>query len=172
MSARDVVVGAIVLVILIVGVPRAQSPGFGLGVILGEPTGISAKAWLSGRHAVDAAVAWSVRRDGFFQVHADALVHEYGVLEVNDVRGKIPFSYGVGGRIILGKRDEWIGVRFPLGVSYLFPTAPFDVFLEIVPILDLLPETDFDLDAAVGGRFYFGGAGRGSEDVLVRRSRF
>lgn len=139
-------------------------------MILGEPTGISAKAWLTEIHAVDAAAAWSVHRDGFFQVHADVLLHDYDVVDVQEVRGRIPLSYGVGGRVVLGKHDEWVGVRFPLGVSYLFPTAPFDVFLEIVPILDLLPETDFDLDAAIGARFYFGWSGRESGDALVHGS--
>lgn len=166
---REAATAAVTLVLLATGAPRSEPLGLGLGVILGEPTGVSAKGWLSDTHAVDAAAAWSVRRDGFFQVHADLLLHDYDLLETEEVRGRLPVFYGVGGRVVLGKHDEWVGVRFPLGVSYLFPSAPFDVFLELVPILDLLPETDFDLDAAIGARFYFGGSGRASDDVLVHR---
>jgi hypothetical protein len=36
----------------------AQADGFGVGIILGEPTGLSGKYWLTEKTAVDAAVAW------------------------------------------------------------------------------------------------------------------
>ena len=39
-----------------------QAEGFGLGVVLGEPTGISFKSWTSAHGAFDGAVAWSVQR--------------------------------------------------------------------------------------------------------------
>ena len=41
-----------------------------------------------------------------------------------------------------------------VGLSYMFADAPFDLFVEIVPILDLVPDTDFDLNAAIGVRWY------------------
>jgi hypothetical protein len=47
------------------------------------------------------------------------------------------------------------GVRFPVGLAYIFANYPFDIFGEIVPILDLVDETDFDLEGAIGARFWF-----------------
>src|SRR5258708_39192418 len=32
---------------------------FGVGAIFGEPTGVSVKYWLSDKHAIDGALAWS-----------------------------------------------------------------------------------------------------------------
>ena len=48
-----------------------------------------------------------------------------------------------------------LGVRFPVGIAYLFDGAPVDVFLEVVPTLNLIPDTDVDLDAAIGARYWF-----------------
>jgi hypothetical protein len=45
--------------LLICGTAQAQDSGFGLGIIIGEPTGISAKQWTGSRTAIDGAVAWS-----------------------------------------------------------------------------------------------------------------
>jgi hypothetical protein len=30
-----------------------------------------------------------------------------------------------------------------------------DIFLEVVPILDLAPKTDFKINAAIGARYFF-----------------
>ena len=49
-----------------------ESP-FGLGVMIGEPTGISGKYWLSPANAIDFAVAWSFANDANFHLHTDYL---------------------------------------------------------------------------------------------------
>ncbi len=38
---------------------NAQQKDFGLGIILGEPTGVSGKLWTSSENAFDFAAAWS-----------------------------------------------------------------------------------------------------------------
>jgi hypothetical protein len=40
----------------------AQDQDFGLGFMLGEPTGISFKKWTGSKTAIDGAVAWSFKR--------------------------------------------------------------------------------------------------------------
>jgi hypothetical protein len=47
------------------------------------------------------------------------------------------------------------GVRIPLGLDYYFSGAPFDIFATVVPVLVIIPSTDFALEAAVGFRFWF-----------------
>ncbi len=42
-----------------------------------------------------------------------------------------------------------------IGLDYYFGSAPFDIFGEIVPILDFFPDVDFELEGAIGGRFWF-----------------
>lgn len=125
---------------------------FGLGVILGEPTGLSAKLWTSRTTALDGALAWSFGREDAFHIHGDFLFHDYHLIKVSE--GKLPVYYGIGGRLKL-ELESLLGVRFPLGLNYQFAKAPLDLFIEIVPILELVPATDFNLNAAIGMRFFF-----------------
>lgn len=127
---------------------------FGLGIILGEPTGISAKLWTGSRTAFDGAVAWSLGNNEEFHLHADYLVHNFSLIKVE--KGRLPFYYGIGGRIRFADvGDDHVGVRVPVGLDYLFYNLPLDLFFELVPILDLAPDTDFDLNAAIGMRYFF-----------------
>lgn len=146
------------------GVRAESDQGLGLGVILGEPTGISVKKWISDEHAIDAAIAWSFSENDSFQFHADYLIHNFGLLKTDAAVGRLPVYYGIGGRVKLrdnnndrgrNNDDTLIGVRVPFGISYIFAHAPLDIFAEIVPIFDVVPDTDFDINAAIGIRFYF-----------------
>ena len=147
-----------VLLIALLAAASAQPSGFGLGIIAGEPTGLSAKAWLGGTVAVDAAAAWSVYHYEALHVHADLLHHNFDLIRVES--GDLPVYYGIGGRLKLanagrGEADLRLGVRVPVGLSYIFEAAPVDVFLEVAPLLDLIPKTEFGVNAAVGARYYF-----------------
>ena len=133
----------------------AQDGQFGLGIIIGEPTGPCFKLWTSQRTAVDGAVAWSFAKNTGIHLHADYLLHVYDLIDVE--KGRLPLYYGIGGRIRFaeGDRDDNIGIRIPVGLEYLFDNAPLDIFFEIVPILDLTPDTDLDFNAAAGVRYFF-----------------
>jgi hypothetical protein len=134
----------------------AQGHDFGLGVIIGEPTGLSWKIWTGGQTALAGAAAWSFGENDAFHLHVDYLFHNFRLFRVS--RGRLPLYYGVGVRILFHEKQEAdtvVGVRFPLGIEYLFTSPSLGIFLEVVPILDLSPATDFDLNAAVGFRIYF-----------------
>jgi hypothetical protein len=131
---------------------NAQDKNFGLGIILGEPTGVSAKLWTSSENAFDFAAAWSFKGDGHLLLQADYVWHMFRLISVSS--GKLPFYVGIGGRVVLAD-DALIGVRVPLGLDYMFADAPIDIFVELVPILDLAPETDFDFGGGIGARFWF-----------------
>ena len=156
---------AFVLFALAFGMQEARGEnGLGVGVIVGEPTGVSIKNWISETRAVDAAAAWSFSGKASFQFHADYLIHNFSLLKPKDFKGRLPVYFGVGCRIKLkdaneGKErndeDALVGIRIPFGISCLFADTPIDLFAEVVPILDVAPETDLDINAAIGVRFYF-----------------
>lgn len=125
---------------------------FGLGIILGSPTGLSAKLWLNKNNGLDGALAWSFGRKGRFQLHGDYLWHNFSLIKVEE--GSFPLYYGLGFRVNFGDETE-AGVRFPIGLEYLFSRAPFDVFIEVVPVLQVIKKTDFEIDGAIGARFFF-----------------
>lgn len=126
-----------------------NSGKFGIGAMLGEPTGVSVKSWLSNNTAFDVGAAWSLAgRNEALHMHSDFLLHSW--FERNEQQA---FYYGLGGRIIFAD-DAQAGVRVPIGLNYVFETIPFDLFIEAVPILDLTPEVEFAGNGAVGIRYY------------------
>ena len=82
-------------------------------------------------------------------------MHIFSLIKVD--KGRLPFYYGVGGRIKLreGDRDDNVGIRVPFGLAYLFENSRFELFFELVPILDLAPSTDVEFNGAVGFRYRF-----------------
>ncbi len=129
----------------------AQERGFGLGVILGEPTGLSLKNWTGPKTAIDGAAAWSFTQ-GSFHVHVDYLLHSFGLFNVE--KGKLLLYYGIGGSLDT-EEELRVGVRIPVGLNYNFEQAPLDIFFEIAPLLDLTPSTEFRIQGGIGIRYFF-----------------
>ncbi len=141
---------AVLAVALSAGTGWAQKAGdLGAGVILGNPTGGSAKYWLSGTQALDAGLGFS----GDFAVHADYLWHAWDVLP-KPRQGRLPAYLGLGGRVEAGD-DAQFGIRTVGGLAYWLPRHPIEIFLEVVPVFRLAPSTGVDLDAGIGLRYYF-----------------
>jgi hypothetical protein len=149
---KSSVVIIIIFIILISGYSLSQDKKMGAGIILGEPTGFSFKYWLTEKTALDAGLAWSFVDANAFQIQADYLIHNFNLF--NFPEGKLPFYFGIGGRVKFSN-DVTLGIRVPLGITWIFNDAAFDVFFEAVPILDILPETNFTISAAIGGRYFF-----------------
>ena len=128
---------------------------FGIGVVLGEPSGVTGKYWLSGNTAVDGAFGYSF--GDRYRVSADYVVH-VDAFESPE----FPLYYGVGGAIsgdrgyITKSRsgDFALGVRGVIGVSYLFKSAPLDAFLEVAPIIFIAPPLGLSMDFCFGLRVY------------------
>lgn len=159
-AIRRAAVGAIAAVVLAVVLSpmtaHAQRTGgpFGMGIIIGEPTGLDLKYFVSGSNAIEGAVAWSLSGRNNLHLQAEYLYHRYDLIKVE--KGRLPLFFGVGGRVEFREHaDDLVGIRIPVGLAYEFDNAPFDVFGELVPLLDLAPDTDFDLEGAIGARFYF-----------------
>jgi hypothetical protein len=152
-------------IILASGVTLSQERNFGLGVILGEPTGISAKLWVSPINAFDFGLGWSLGGDriGDFNggynggsrvhFHMDYLWHWFNAIHASE---RFPLYTGVGGRINTGAGyNNSAAVRGVLGIAWLPHHAPIDIFLELVPSLQVVPSTGFGIDAGLGARFFF-----------------
>jgi hypothetical protein len=145
---------ALMLIILscLAGLSFGQNGDIGLGIILGEPTGLSAKMWTGKTTAFDAGAAWSFVSGGFFQVHADFLFHNFDLFQVET--GKMALYYGFGGRVKLADKTI-VSVRVPIGISYQFEKTAIELFLEVVPMLDITPATEVGIGGGAGFRYYF-----------------
>jgi hypothetical protein len=143
----------------------AQERGFGLGVIIGEPTGVSAKLWTSHLNAFDFGLGWSMggdrigRYDGYYNgesrvhFHMDYLWHSFNAIHSSE---RFPLYYGIGGRVNTGAGyNSSLAIRGVFGIAWLPHNTPIDLFLELVPSLQLTSSAGFGIDAGIGVRYFF-----------------
>ena len=145
----------LLLTFLLSGIALAQNDsGFGLGIMFGEPTGLSMKGWLSPANSLNAGVAWSFQGDSEITLQCDYVWYKFDLISVSS--GKLPLYYGIGARFRDHQNgDSNFGARVPVGLDYMWDNSHFDVFVELVPILDLAPDVKFRIGAAIGGRYFF-----------------
>jgi hypothetical protein len=159
---------ALLLMTLLAGSAHAQAVekgSFGVGLVIGEPTGVSAKLYLDDDNAVQAA-AGSAFVGGGLQVHADYLWHPW-ILEERD-SFTLPAYVGPGARFIYyqqgrdGEDFVAIGARAVAGIVFDFKEIPLDVFVEVAGVVEykFAPVEDekgwgLALNAGLGARYYF-----------------
>lgn len=146
----------VVLLASVVLVSGAEHGTVGLGVILGEPTGLSAKVWLPDPTALDFALGWSLTADWFY-LHTTYLYHFYNVIP----EPHLSLYLGLGGRLkFLGRPPHdtdksrlRLGPRLSGGMEFIY--RPIGIFFELGPVIDLLPETNIDMTGGFGIRLFF-----------------
>jgi hypothetical protein len=139
---------------------QAPHAVFGLGLITGIPTGLSGEYELSPERAIDMSVAGYVDTGRSLHVHADYLFKKLDFFPNASI--PIDLYYGIGGRYLLynsccrASNDlNRFGLRFPIGLTTYFSRQRIQVFAEAALIADLITAMGFDLDYAVGARYFF-----------------
>ncbi len=149
---------------------------FGLGLELGQPTGLTGKYFLSDSNALDFGFGYIYHSywygDDGIHVYLDYLWHPASLVSARPF--ELPFFIGVGGRFwdfdyCRGPRDcgyggSAFGVRIPLGVALDFNEVPLDIALNIVPTIDFVrgdyydryhDRTHFGIDVSIAIRYWF-----------------
>lgn len=138
----------------------------GVGIILGEPTGVCAKIYLGTKSdfAIDMAAGGAVVGGGL-QAHGDALWHPW-ILSDEDTF-VLPAYIGAGIRLLdhtRGRSDSDFhgGIRAVVGMLFDFKNLPIDVFVEVAGVLDYVVGSNGDHDGigfgfngGAGVRYYF-----------------
>ncbi len=164
---------------------RRSSPGshgfvankkFGLGLELGEPSGLTGKVFVTESGAIDFGVGYVYDNYYYyynaagFHAYADYLWHPVSLASAQAF--ELPFYVGVGGRFwdfnytYLGMdySGSAFGIRVPLGIAFDFNNVPLDIFIQVVPVLDFLnggyynlshDRVHFGADVSAGIRFWF-----------------
>jgi hypothetical protein len=134
---------------------------FGIGLILGEPTGVSAKLYLKDDQAIQGAIG-SAFIGGGLQIHGDYVFHPY-ILQSRP-SFVLPLYVGPGVRLIdyTNGRDDSsfaIGLRGVVGLLFDFKDVPLDAFVETALVLEYEFKDGqgggFTLNAGAGVRYYF-----------------
>jgi hypothetical protein len=147
------------------GAQAVEKGSLGVGIIIGEPTGVAAKLYLDDDNAIQAAAGGAFIGGGL-QVHADYLWHPW-ILEERD-SFTMPVYLGPGARFIYYDKPDssddfvGVGVRAVGGILFDFKEIPLDVFLEVAGVIEWqFGEADedqgvgFAINAGAGARYYF-----------------
>lgn len=143
--------------------PAAAGAGnnFGLGFVLGNPSGLSAKIPSGPSNSVNLILGYDASnglsngdccRDGRLYLGGDYVWYNYNLIHVS--QGRLPLYYGPGVWASIADNSS-AGIRFAVGLEYQFSNAPFDIFLEIGPGIRVAPNTSGYVSAGLGGRFFF-----------------
>ena len=152
------IISSLFLALLLLQDPAAAAwptghSGFGIGFILGAPTGLSAKGWLTAQQALAAAAAWKTSgKEESLYLHGDFLIQRQDGPAFD--RHRLDWHYGLGLSIQFDDQTD-LGVRLPVGLDYRLTSVPLEFFAEIVPVVLLTPDTGVDVDGGIGVRLFF-----------------
>lgn len=130
---------------------------FGLGVFLGQPTGIDLKLGLDGRSGLDLLFGWDhLDSDSRGYGHVTYLVTPF-VASGDAVL--VPLRLGIGGALF-GPSDEiGFSIRAPIELGIRLRRTPVEFYGELALNLVLhdafRDEVYLDVQGGVGVRFYF-----------------
>ncbi|MFO8098605.1 MAG: hypothetical protein R6T83_03170 [Salinibacter sp.] len=182
---------AVLTVVFLVAFPlhaaQAQTEGSGIGASIGttnssgqvaqNPVGLTAKTWLSDRHALSGMTTFYIggtqTRGGgsgtpestvdpsYWLLQADYLFHDFNELQVDD--GYLALYVGAGAQFtVLEDTDNQLALRAPIGADYMLGSAPVDIFVEVAPTVNVTDPAAFRFDGAIGFRYFFS-SGDGAE---------
>jgi hypothetical protein len=118
---------------------------FGLGIVLGEPSGLNAQWFWGPKSSVDVTAAWSF--NNWFMTVADYQIYNY----IGDAPMEWRWYYGLGAYLALPENENGIfGARIPLGIKYHFPHSQLDAWGEVAPALEIVPDTKAQLQGGLG----------------------
>lgn len=149
-------------------IPRGGN--IGLGIVLGDPTGLTAKFWMDNKHAIDGGVAYSF--GDYILVYSDYLWHfpkAFAGKESSSFVQQLTPYVGPGGEVFfstgtpsLSRRffeghTTYFGLGFRIvgGIEWTPADPPLGVFIEIAPGIGIIPRTFAFLQAGIGCRWYF-----------------
>lgn len=157
------------------GANTAKVSGVSLGIILGDPTGLTLRVGLTERNALQAHFGFSPFPGSAVVGELDWTYDAWNFLR-NNSTAELLFYFGAGGKMewltgdyyayeynhrhdIPDRSHFGLGIRALLGLRTVFLKAPFDLFFEVAPlgILFVVPNPGvyYDFDAAIGFRYRF-----------------
>lgn len=141
--------------------PQPEKGTFGVGIIFGEPTGISAKLYLKDDQAIQAALGLAFIGAGIHG-HVDYVFHP--LILQSRPSFVLPVYIGPGIRAIQyrdGRESNYFafGGRVVGGLLFDFKKIPLDAFIEVAGVVEFRTHDGdhFGLafNAGAGARYYF-----------------
>jgi hypothetical protein len=138
---------------------------WGLGAVIGAPTGLSANYFLSESRTVHTTLAYDLSGDDAFQI---ASHYQWRMNDLNLEKLKLGWFYGVGARLAFKDHDEHnhhnhdrdddktdFGPSGTIGIFHEFTDVPLEVFLKGNLTVNIISDTDVDADGMLGLHYNF-----------------
>jgi hypothetical protein len=144
----------------------AKTDDFGVGLTLGNVSGLNAKYWATENSAIGMGVGFAANN---VALNGDYLYHFRNAFmafsDDDSARAFVPYI-GIGAIVGFGSGTNnffntsnagtsTLAARIPFGLEYLPRSAPVGIYGELAPGLGLAPGGFGFLQADVGGRWYF-----------------
>jgi hypothetical protein len=141
-----------ILMVLLANVSLSQGHGLGLGLMIGEPTGISCKGWVSNSGAIQLGIGYPSLSSSYgTALSAEYLWHAH-IFRSHEY---FPLYYGLGGIFGVSGGTNLMGARGVLGIAWWPHRSSIDVFLQLVPTIYFEPTSHFEFDFGFGVRYFF-----------------
>ena len=141
----------------------------GIGVELGAPTSLNLKFMVAPREGIVLGIGGGIWYDESISLHADYLWHPLvASFDSGTFSGYIGGGawtslglgnpgphYGYYAPFFAGNEPIAVGARLPLGLTLAFNEVPVEVFIEVVPSLEVFPAIGGFGQGGLGARFYF-----------------
>jgi hypothetical protein len=130
---------------------QVRGGSVGLGLQVGDPSGVTLKIYNPGKASVDILAAWDLDDYLFLNVHA--LYHK----PLGNARNA-HFFYGPGAFLAYSERgrfEDYLGVGISGNFGFNVFFDQFEIFAQLTPRLQVIEFTDGDLGGGIGLRFYF-----------------
>ena len=137
----------------------SSSSNLGLGIVLGEPTGLVGEINPKSQNPIDVGFAYAF--DHWMQIWGDYTFHyPKFISHLFKTDSPIDSYVGVGGGFVFEDTDhhsDSFGVllRVPFGLKYMLPDAPLGFFAEVAPGMILSSDTRVVVQGGIGARYYF-----------------
>jgi hypothetical protein len=140
------------LIAILANTGFSQGHGLGLGLMIGEPTGISLKGWVSYSGAIQLGIGYpSLSSTQGTALSAEYLWHAH-LFRSHEY---FPLYFGLGGIFGASSGMNLFGARGVLGIAWWPHRSSLDVFLQMAPTLYFKPVSQFEFDFGFGVRYFF-----------------
>ena len=137
----------------------SQKGNFELGGIMGVPSGLNARYWLSDHIGLDFAMGSTLNRDLIFTF--DLLYEPFEIYR--HMNHSLRVFAGAGTLSGYIDSDPYFSLRTPIGISMPFTDYPVTFSTYIAPVMEIKPDTGWNFNWGVAARYNFGVAARNLE---------
>jgi hypothetical protein len=162
MKSKFNFIGLALFSVMLMPVP-ASAKTWGLGAVIGSPTGLSANYFLSNQRTIHTTLAYGLSGNDNFQL---ASHYQWRIDNLEIEKIKIGWFYGVGARVAMREHKHHhhsdqnhnhtdLGPSGTIGIFHEFAQVPLEAFLKGNLTVNIIEDTDVDGDVMLGLHYNF-----------------